>query len=142
MTSPQPPIEVLSGQALDALRQGQPAEARALLQQALRLDGSHPLVRHNLAELLARIGEWGEAERLFQELLRDQPHFLPAYHSYLRLLEQRQRAGAASSQSSSQGSAQGAPLDDPRSVVLNNFSNALQAAGQLLEAEAAYRQAL
>ncbi|MCT0223679.1 glycosyltransferase family 41 protein [Synechococcus sp. CS-1328] len=136
--TPQTPIEVLSGQALDALRQGQPAKARALLEQALRLDDSHPAVRHNLAELLARSGELAEAERLFQALLRDQPHFLPAYRSYLRLLEQRQRAGAASSQ----GSDQGAPADDPRSVVLNNFGNALQAAGQLPESETAYRQAL
>ncbi|MFY8150242.1 MAG: tetratricopeptide repeat protein [Prochlorococcaceae cyanobacterium] len=109
------------------MRQDKAVAARTLLEEALRLDPADPALRHNLAEVLQSLGESAAAEQLFQELLADHPGFLPAYRSYLALLERRR-------------------LDpdrpDPRPVVLNNFGNALQALGQHGQAEGAYRRAL
>ncbi|MFM7674737.1 MAG: tetratricopeptide repeat protein [Synechococcus sp.] len=112
---------------MEALRQGKAAAARTLLEEALRLAPADPALRHNLAEVLRCQGEAAAAERVFQELLAEHPGFLPAYGSLLALLEHRR------------------PDPDqpnPRPVLLNNYGNALQAAGRLAEAEAAYRRAL
>lgn len=115
--------------ALEALAQGELDLARTMLEGAITLDPSHPAARHNLAELEFRSGRLDRAQALFEELVNGWPGFLPAYPSFLALLDQRQASGVAVS----------AAL---RPVLLNNFGNALLSAGQIGAAEGAYRRAL
>lgn len=115
--------------ALAAIQRGQGGEARALLEEALRNEPRDATARHNLAELEYRMGRLDQAQALFQQLVNDSPGFLPPYASLLALLEQRMAAGAG-------------PSEDLRPPLLNNYGNALLAAGRILEAEPRYRQAL
>ncbi|MFS6826935.1 tetratricopeptide repeat protein [Cyanobium sp. ATX-6F1] len=122
-------IAAAINRALDALAKGEVAQARTLLEEAITLDPSHPAPRHNQAELEFRTGQIDRAQALFEQLVNGWPSFLPAYPSFLALLEQRQASGVAASA-------------ELRPVLLNNFGNALLAAGQIGAAEGAYRQAL
>ncbi|MGQ9897185.1 MAG: tetratricopeptide repeat protein [Acidobacteriota bacterium] len=69
---------------------GQPAEAEAILREALATGVDTPTIRFNLASLLLKQGKLDEAERHFETALRLDPNFAPARQALGKLYSGRQ----------------------------------------------------
>jgi tetratricopeptide (TPR) repeat protein len=61
-----------------AHQEGRPKEAAAQLQLALATAGGNPFLRTELAEELARLGEWRRARRELEDVLQGWPRYGPA----------------------------------------------------------------
>lgn len=121
------PEMVASHAGMLAMR-GRLAEARALLEDAARRLPPHPVLWHNLAEVLKDSGETGHAETLWRSVIQRWPRFIPAYVSLGRLVRLRHLT-------------QGGQERD-LAVILNNHGNACSSAGDQRAAEGCFRDAL
>ena len=83
------PTEEAIGRAMAAQRAGDFAAAEEALRQALQIDPRHPMVRNNLAALMARRGAAAEALDMLDMLVADEPGYASAHlnraHALLEL---------------------------------------------------------
>jgi predicted O-linked N-acetylglucosamine transferase (SPINDLY family) len=74
---------------------GRPAEAEALLREAIRRDGANPLARHALGNLLVSLRRHDEAIAAFSSILAQTPNFFPALENLASLFAEMGRLGDA-----------------------------------------------
>ena len=74
---------------------GRPAEAEALLREAIRRDGANPLARHALGNLLVSLRRHDEAITVFGTLLTQTPNFFPALENLASLFVEMGRLADA-----------------------------------------------
>jgi len=86
------PWEMLD-RAISLARDGKPAEAIALMREALRLDPEMPAARYHLAAALRDTGDFAGAEAELREAVRRSPNFGPA-HNFLGILLFKRGDGA------------------------------------------------
>ena len=70
---------------------GRPAEAEALLREAIRRDGANPLARHALGNLLVSLRRHDEAIAVFSGILAQTPNFFPALENLASLFAEMGR---------------------------------------------------
>ncbi|HOC58884.1 MAG TPA: tetratricopeptide repeat protein [Smithellaceae bacterium] len=116
-------------------QKGRTVEAQVMLEEKINLGVQNPAIRHNLAEIYRQTGNDHRAELLFNDLLTEQPFFLPAYQSLILLLTQRLAGGTLTGE-------ERLNIASRLSVLNNNLGNALLEHGRLEEAKSAYREAL
>jgi aspartyl/asparaginyl beta-hydroxylase (cupin superfamily)/Tfp pilus assembly protein PilF len=93
-SAPQNPL-VLNARAVDLLQTGDVAQARELLERALKVDAGNPSLWMNLATSLRALGFRDEEERALQSVLAIEPRHLFALLQKAELLEFRGKTKAA-----------------------------------------------
>jgi aspartate beta-hydroxylase len=93
-SAPQNPL-VLNARAVDLLQTGGAAQARELLERALRIEAGNPSLWMNLATALRALGLRDEEERALQSVLAIEPRHLFALLQKAELLEFRGKTKAA-----------------------------------------------
>lgn len=127
--------DALSDLAVFLAQAGQAPEAITMLEDRIRQGVSHPVIRHNLAELYRNTGNLSKADALFDGLIAEYPRFIPAYKSLIPLLAARLAQEAASGRINQDIAFRLAALN-------NNLGNALMENGDLEDSESAYREAI
>jgi aspartate beta-hydroxylase len=93
-SAPQNPL-VLNARAVDLLQTGNAAQARELLERALRIEAGNPSLWMNLATALRALGLRDDEERALQSVLAIEPRHLFALLQKAELLEFRGKTKAA-----------------------------------------------
>lgn len=119
----------LVNRGVDAHRAGRLADAAALLDQALRLDGADATARHDLAKVRVDQGRLREARRLLEDVAAADPARTDARYDLAVVCQRLGDPRAA------EAAYRGVVEREERLEALHNLSGLLEASGRLEEAE-------